>query len=257
MALSGKTATVLLRQCGQSSSEIAAQIAQLFEAAREWEQASKWFCIAAARAAGLAAYREASELAIRAVGTKQFSGTARDERLLEAAMQLASARQALSQFEQSIMLSISLPRQQRDWGRPKLKSMRSAEPLSGQGMLKRTAEMRAQAQQAMAIAEAAGASSAKAEGILGYERLLAGDLAAARTHLERARPALIREDALSQAAFVTGTVGFYTIFNPSMLEPTCCSPKPGGPDASCHLLCRRASDDMDEGHGAGQSRTYL
>ncbi len=75
-------------------------------------------------------------------------------------------------------------------------------------MLKRTAEMRGQAQQALAIANATGTSGAMAEGILGYERLLAGDLAIARAHLERARPALIQQGAVSQAAFVTGTVGF-------------------------------------------------
>jgi DNA-binding winged helix-turn-helix (wHTH) protein len=209
VALSGKTATVLLRECGQGSSEIAAQIAQLFEAAREWEQASKWFCIAGARAARLAAHREASELAIRAVGTsKKLSGTVRDERLLEAAMQLAGERQALSQFEQSVdAFNLAAETAAR-----LLKAEAQVDALCGAafgaGMLKRTAEMRAQAQQAMAIAVAAGASSAKAEGILGYERLLAGDLTAARTHLERSLPALVREGALSQAAFVTGTVGF-------------------------------------------------
>ncbi len=103
VALSRDTATVLLRHWGQSSDEIAAQAGQLFQTAREWEQASKWFCAAGARAAGLSAHREASELSQRAVSmAEQLSGTARDERLLEAAMQLASARQALSEFEQSI-----------------------------------------------------------------------------------------------------------------------------------------------------------
>lgn len=207
--LSGHTAAVLMRHWGQSSSEIAAQIAQLFEAAREWERASEWFCIAAARAAGLAAYREASELSTRAVTTsKKLNGTARDERLLEATMQLASARHALSQFEQSIV-DFTLAA---DAAARLQKTEAQIDALCGAafatGMLKRTAEMRTRAQQAMAIAEASGASSAKAEGILGYERLLAGDLVPARTHLERARSAVIQEGALSQAAFVSGSVGF-------------------------------------------------
>jgi hypothetical protein len=209
VALSGNTAAVLLRRWGQSSSEIAAQIAQLFEAAREWDRASEWFCIAAGRAAGLAAYREASELSMRAVATSnKLNGTARDERLLGASMQLASARHALSQFEQSIVDFTLAADAAARLGKAEAQIDALCGAAFGTGMLKRTAEMRAQAQQAMAIAEARGASSAKAEGILGYERLLAGDLAAARTHLERARPALIQEGALSQAAFVSGSVGF-------------------------------------------------
>jgi DNA-binding winged helix-turn-helix (wHTH) protein len=208
-ALSRNTATVLLRYWGESSGEIAAQIAQLFEAAREWEGASKWFCFAAGRAAGLAAYREASELSMRAVAmSKKLNGRARDERLLEAVMQLASARQALSQFEQSI-LDFTLAGEtaaRLEKAEAQIDALCGA--AFGAGMLKGTEEMRGQALRAMAVAEATGASSAKAEGILGYERLLAGDLAAARTHLERSRPALIQEGALSQAAFVTGSVGF-------------------------------------------------
>lgn len=208
-ALSGNTAAALLRHWGQRSGELASQIAQLFEAARDWERASKWFCMAAARAAGLSAYREASELSIRAVATsKKLDGTARDERLLEAAMQLASARRALSQFEQSIqdftMAADAAARLEK--AEAQIDAICGA--AFGALLSRRTAEMRGQAQRAMAIAEATGASSAKAEGILGYERLLAGDLATARTHLERARPALIQEGAISQAAFVTGTVGF-------------------------------------------------
>jgi DNA-binding winged helix-turn-helix (wHTH) protein len=209
VALSGNTAAALLRCWERSSGEIASQIAQLFEAARDWERASKWFCIAAARAAGLAAYREASELAMCAVAmSKKLNVTAGDERLLEAAMQLASARQGLSQFEQSIADFTLAAEVAARLAKVEAQIDALCGAAFGAGMLKRTAEMRGQAQQAMAIAEATGASSAKAEGILGYERLLAGELAAARTHLERARPALIQEGALTQAAFVTGTVGF-------------------------------------------------
>ncbi|HEX4170240.1 MAG TPA: AAA family ATPase [Bryobacteraceae bacterium] len=207
--LSGTTAAVLLQRYGQSSGEIAAQVAQLFEAAREWEGASKWFCVAAARAAGLSAYREASELSLRAVAiTNKLNGTTRDERLLEAAAQLASARQALSEFEQAILDFTVAAEAAARLGNAEAQIDALCGAAFGAGLQKRTAEMREQAQQAMAVAEATGSSSAKADGILGYERLLAGDLAAARTYLERARPALIQQGALSQATFVTGTVGF-------------------------------------------------
>lgn len=209
VALSRNTAATLQGHWGQSSAEIGTQLAQLFEAARDWEAASKWFCIAAVRAAGLSAYREASELSMRAVAaSKKLNGTARDERLLEAVMQLASARQALSQFEQSILdFTLAAETAARlEKAEAQIDALCGA--AFGAGMLKGTEEMRSQALKAMAIAQATGASSAKAEGILGYERVLAGDLAAARAHLERARPALIQERALSQAAFVTGTVGF-------------------------------------------------
>ena len=207
--LSGTTAAVLLQHYGQSSGEIAAQVAQLFEAAREWEGASKWFCVAAARAAGLSAYREASELSLRALAiTNKLAGKTRDERLLEAAAQLASARQALSEFEQAILDFTIAAEAAARLGNAEAQIDALCGAAFGAGLLKRTAEMREQAQQAMAVAEATGSSSAKADGILGYERLLSGDLAAARTLLERARPALIQQGALSQATFVTGTVGF-------------------------------------------------
>ena len=201
MALSGSTAATLLQHWGQSSGEVASQVAQLFEAARDWERSSKWFCIAAARAAGLAAYREASELAMHALATSEkLNGPARDERLLNSAMQLASARQALSQFEQSIAdFTLAAEAATRlEKAEAQIDALCGA--AFGAGLSKRTAEMRRQAQRAMAIAKDTGASSAKAEGILGYERILAGDLAMARTHLERARPALIQEGALSQAS---------------------------------------------------------
>ena len=146
---------------------------------------------------------------MRAVTTsKKLNGTARDERLLEATMQLASARHARSQFEQSIV-DFTLAA---DAAARLEKTEAQIDALCGaalaSGFLKRTGEMRAQALQAMAIAEAKGASSTKAEGILGYERLFAGDLAAARILLERARSAVTQDDALSQAAFVSGSLGF-------------------------------------------------
>ncbi len=207
--LSGTTAAVLLQLYRQRSGGIAAQVAQLFEAAREWEEASKWFCAAAVRAAGLSAYREASELSLRALAiTNKLNGTTRDERLLEAAAQLASARQALSEFEQAILDFTLAAEAAARLGNTEAQIDALCGAAFGAGLLKRTAEMGAQAQRAMAVAEATGSSSAKADGILGYERLLAGDLAAARTHLERARPALIQQGALSQATFVTGTLGF-------------------------------------------------
>lgn len=208
-ALSGTTAAVLLQRYGQSADIIAAQVAQLFEAAREWEAASKWFCVAAARAAGLSAYREASELSLQAVVvSKKLTGTTRDERLLEAAAQLASAWQALSEFEQSILDFTLAAEAAARLGNTEAQIDALCGAAFSAGMLKRTAEMRERAQQAMAVAEAADSSTAKAEGILGYDRLFAGDLAAARTHFERARPMLLQQGALSQAAFVTGSVAF-------------------------------------------------
>ena len=208
-ALSGTTAAVLLERYGQSSGEIAAQAAQLFEAAREWEAASKWFCVAARRAAGLATYREASELSLRAVAmSNKLNGTAHDERLLEAAAQLASARQALSEFEQSILDFTMAAEAAARFGNTEAQIDALCGACFSAGMLRRTAEMRERAQQAMAIAEAAGSSTAKAEGLLGYELLFAGDLTAARIRLERARPTLLQEGALSQAAFVTGSLAF-------------------------------------------------
>jgi tetratricopeptide (TPR) repeat protein len=122
--------------------------------------------------------------------------------------QLASARQALSEFAQSTLDFTLAAETAARLGNADAQIDALCGAAFGAGLLRRTAEMRAQAQQAEDVAEATGSSSAKADGILGYERLLVGDLGAARTHLERARPALLQERALSQAAFVTGTLGF-------------------------------------------------
>ncbi len=208
-ALSGATGGVLLQRYGKNADEIAAQAAQLFEAAREWEAASKWFCAAAGRAAGLAAYREASELSLRAVATaEKLNGTRRDERLLAAAAQLASARQALSEFEQAIIDFTVAAEAAARLGNAEAQIDSLCGAAFAAGALKRTAEMRERAEQAMVVAETAGCSIAEVDGILGYESLFAGDLEAARTHLERARPALLREDAITQAAFVSGSLAF-------------------------------------------------
>jgi predicted ATPase/DNA-binding winged helix-turn-helix (wHTH) protein len=121
--LSGATAAVLLQRYGQSSGGIAAQVAQLFEASREWERASKWFCVAAARAAGLSAYREASELSQRAVATaNKLDGTTRDER---------RGRRSLSS-NRRFSISHLLQRQRPDWEMRRLKSMRFAARRSRQ-----------------------------------------------------------------------------------------------------------------------------
>lgn len=207
--LNSATAAVLLQRYGKNSGEIAAQVAQLYEAAREWELASKWFCAAAARAAGLSAYREAAELSRRAVAmANKLNETTRDERLLEAALQLASARHALSEFEQSILDFTVAAEAAARLGNAEAQIDALCGAAFGAGLSRRTAEMRERAEQAMAVAQAAGSSIAKPDHILGYERLLAGDLAVARTRLERARPALLQQRAMTQAAFVTGSVAF-------------------------------------------------
>ncbi len=138
----------------------------------------------------------------------KLDGTTRDERLLEAASQLASARQALSEFEQAILDFTVAAEAAARLGNAEAQIDALCGAAFAAGVLKRTAEMVERAEQAMAVADAAGCSTAKADGILGYQRLFTGDLAAARTRLERARPALLREHSISQAAFVTGSLAF-------------------------------------------------
>jgi tetratricopeptide (TPR) repeat protein len=138
----------------------------------------------------------------------KLNGTTRDQRLLEAAAQLASARQALSEFEQAIRDFTFAAEVAARLGNSEAQIDALCRAAFSAGMLRRTADMRERAEQAMAVAENTGSSKAKADGILGYERLLAGDLATAHTHLDRARPALLQEGAISQAAFVTGALAF-------------------------------------------------
>ena len=138
----------------------------------------------------------------------KLDGITRDERLLEAAAQLATARQALSEFEQAIVDFTFAAEVAARLGNAEAQIDALCGAALASAYLKRTPEMRRRAQQAMAVAEAAGASSAKADGILGYERIFAGDLAAARIYLERARPALVQGHAISQAAFATVSLAF-------------------------------------------------
>jgi len=207
--VSGDTAAALLELHEPTSRDIAAQVAQLFETARHWSAASKWFCIAAANSARNSAYREAAEVARRAVAVAgRLDGQARDRHLVEAATQLARARQGLSDFEQSIADFTLAAEAAARLGDAAAQVDALCSAAFGAGPLRRIGEMRRRAQEAFAVAEAAGVSTAQAEGVLGYERIIAGDLTTAHAHLHRARPALMRQGAFSQAAFVTGSVAF-------------------------------------------------
>jgi tetratricopeptide (TPR) repeat protein len=67
-AINKSVAETLISYYGEKSSDVASELAHLFEAAREFDRAADHFLTAARRAVQLFAYREAAELARRGLG---------------------------------------------------------------------------------------------------------------------------------------------------------------------------------------------
>ena len=109
-ALSAEVAEALLAYHG-SGSGIASQLGHLFEAARKWERASEFFAAASENVARLSANREAVDFALRAIANaERIQGGARVRRVLHGTLQLAAARQALSEYQHSISDFLSAAR---------------------------------------------------------------------------------------------------------------------------------------------------
>ena len=100
---SAAVARVLVGLYGEQMATIASELALLFEAARDFAQASDHFAQAARNAAAIYANLEAVELTRKAIANaERLQGRQRHERVLAAALQLGRFHLMLSQFEDAL-----------------------------------------------------------------------------------------------------------------------------------------------------------
>ncbi|MEO8131192.1 MAG: AAA family ATPase, partial [Bryobacteraceae bacterium] len=208
-ALSAAVAEALLAFHRGAEVEIASRLGYLYETARKWDRASEFLLAASRNAANQSANREAAALALRAIDSAhRVEDTTRDRHLLKGALQLAKARQALSEWMQSITdfdVASVVAAQCGD-------AEAHVEALCGSAIsalyMKRTGEMRERTMRALEIAKYSGSGTAYPESLLGYHGIFVGDLAGARFYLERSVPVLRQRGASEARIHATTSLGF-------------------------------------------------
>jgi DNA-binding winged helix-turn-helix (wHTH) protein/tetratricopeptide (TPR) repeat protein len=212
-ALSRDIAGALLELHRGEAVPVASQLASLYEIARDWTRAAECFTIAATSSARFSVTPEIVTLAARAVeNARKISGPERDRRLLDAAACLAAARQALSQFEQSIADFELVDEAAARAGDNEARVNAMCGAAISAGYVKRMDEMRERGHEALRIASDSSLSPAFAQTVLGFERLFAGDLVSARSYLDEALPPLRQQGASQAAVFAAGSRGLLDQF---------------------------------------------
>lgn len=191
--LSATAAGALLEFHAGSETHVAAELAFLFEAARDFEKAADNFEQAARNAAKVYANEEAVELTRRAAANAdKLKGEARLSRLVTAAFDRAQFHMTLSRFEDAVgdfELGEKLAEEAGDVNL-------QIEALCGCAMaiynLKQPEPARAKALRALELAREANSpvGVASAEAVLGAERMCSGDLEEAEELFDHALPVL-------------------------------------------------------------------
>jgi hypothetical protein len=102
-ALSAAVAEALLGFYSDRASEVASELALLFEAARNFARASDYFLMAAGNARRIYANQEALTLAQRAMANaEKLKGAARDAAVAAATLVLADIQGSVTQFEEAV-----------------------------------------------------------------------------------------------------------------------------------------------------------
>ncbi len=196
VALSRRAAESLLRRHGDGTAAVASQLALLFEAARDFEQAADFFLLAAANAAALFANEEALGLSRRAIAcAEKLDGLARHSRVFKATIELAQLQALLSRFAEA-SATYSAAEQAAARAGDLDNQIRA---VCGRAMTlftqQRLDEMRSEGERAVALARGSTSPTAKAtaDTILAMARMNAGDLGAAEQGFSRAIPVLRQE----------------------------------------------------------------
>ena len=211
-ALSAEVAEALLANHG-SGSGIASQLGHLFEAARKWERASEFFAAASENVARLSANREAVDFALRAIANaERIRGGARVRRMLHGTLQLAAARQALSEYQNSISDFLSAARLADTLGDAKTQVNALCGAAISAGYMKQMDRQHELGTMALRLSRSSGVSAAHAESVLAGAHIFSGDLAAARNYLESAVPALQQTGPADAAVFASGNFGILQHF---------------------------------------------
>ena len=193
---SAAVAETLLGLYGERAATIAADLALLFEAARDFARASDHFAQAARNAAAIYANQEAVELTRKAITNgERLQGRQRHERVLSAALQLGRLHMTLSRFEDALADFGLAEKAARDCGDRENEVSAVCSSALALYYLERLGEMAEQGRRALELARTAGSevSVASAELVLGVERLCVGALPAAAEYFDRAVPVMKSE----------------------------------------------------------------
>jgi tetratricopeptide (TPR) repeat protein len=182
--LSLLVAEALAQRNPDTPSRVAADLALLYEAGREFEQAARWFLEASRHAASVYANRAAVDLARRATAcAARLPDVLRSTLEVEAAMLQAELHLTLSAFEDAIADFGLAERAAADAGAMDTQ----IEAICGAALalfnLKRTGETRALGSKALELAGRSGEETgvASAQIVLAMERMCCGDLDGAET----------------------------------------------------------------------------
>jgi len=192
-AMARATAEAELVRHATSISARAAQVAFLFELARDFDKAAEFFISAAAHAARLFANEEALRLSNRAIANaEKLQGRTRHVRLLAAAQQMAQLRLVLSQFPEAVEAFEHAEKAAEAIGDLDAQVNAICAAAVAQFNQGRLEIARDYATRALGIAQAVGSElgAASAELVLGLERLCFGATVEAETYFARAVPIL-------------------------------------------------------------------
>jgi tetratricopeptide (TPR) repeat protein len=195
-SLSAAVAQALLGFYGDQSSEVAAELALLFEAGRDFARASDYFLMAAQNATRVYANQEALALARRAIANaEKLKGQARHSRVAAAALLMAQIHQTLTQLEEALADCILAEESARIIGDQETQISAILGHVWALITVKRLEEADKQAARGLELARLSGSAVtiASAEGVIGWLRNAMGDPVEADEYCLRAIPVLQRE----------------------------------------------------------------
>ena len=192
-ALSAAIAEALLTSHAEKSSEIASDLAHLFETAREFEKAVDYFLAAADQAASVYASREVEKLVLRAISNaEKLTGRPRLVRLLEAANRLGQVHLTLSRLEDAVTAFDLAEKTAAELGDVEAQVTAICSGANARFNLRRIEETRESGRRALEIARAAGSErgAAAAGLVLGLVDMGLGQVVDAQASFDRAVPVL-------------------------------------------------------------------
>ena len=192
-SLSAGVAEALLKAYSDKSSEIASDLAYLFEAARQFEKASDYFLIAAQNAASVYASQEGEKLSRRAIeNAEKLRGEVRLSRLLAAANRLGQFHLTLSKLEEAIGDFQLAEKSAAELGEVDAQVNAICSTAQACFNLKRLDETRGHADRAVNTARASGSETtiAAAEMLLGLLKMCLGETPEAEQNFNRSVPVL-------------------------------------------------------------------
>jgi tetratricopeptide (TPR) repeat protein len=201
-ALSAAVAEALLGFYRDRTSEVASELALLFETARNYERASNYFLTAAGNARRIYANQEALTLAQRAVANaEKLKGAARHAGVAAAVLVLAEIHQTLTRLEEAIADFALAEVAARDGGDQQTQIIAIVGQANTLSAFKRLEQSEQHLYRAMEIARLAGydVGLATAEARLAAIRMVQGNLLEADRYYQQAIP-ILRKSAPPEIA---------------------------------------------------------